>query len=146
VDDLAVFVRNVQCSNCGGQTALPDTILEQTIQRQSVWTEAGRQVNFACPGCNTLTRSLVFPGALLALPKGLYRDPDDLGFYLVSLPCENKDCESPAIVLAAVKYDKEPGIVLVEVARHWRNRSAQCPKEHLLKEPLEMGNWLRLPK
>jgi hypothetical protein len=100
-----VFMREVKCANCGTATRHLLPILERIIQLQSVSLKDGTHINYACPECNTLTRSLVVRGANVFREVDLSKFPDDLTLYGVSLQCAKTGCESRVILLAPVKRE-----------------------------------------
>ena len=132
----AVIIRQVVCENCGAPTWHLDSTLDKLIQHQSVMTNEGRRINYACPSCTALTSSLL--GKAQPVPQGeVSRFLAGLDSYIGSLECATPNCESRVILLVPSKG--EPDIA------DWRIDDAACEKGLLPKYPFQGGEWLRLP-
>lgn len=132
----AVIIREVKCENCGAPTWHRDSTIEKLIQHQSVMTNEGRRINFACPLCTVLTRALL--GPVQYVPQGeVSRFLADRDSYIGSFVCAKPDCESRVILLAPSKGEPDTA--------GWRIGDAACEKGHLPEYPFQGGEWLRLP-
>jgi hypothetical protein len=100
-----VFMGEVLCSYCEAMTRHRISILDEIIERQSKSYPDGTHINYVCPECNTLTRSLVVPGAKIIQGMDLSKHPEDLKIVFVSLQCAGKGCESRVILLAPMKVE-----------------------------------------
>jgi hypothetical protein len=130
-------MREVKCHNCGLTSRHLLPILEQIVQLQSVSSEDELYINYACPFCNKLTRSLVQHEKMFDFAEAeLLRFPDDMTEYAVSLGCAKVGCESPVILLAPVKLD------ITHLAQHigncWEPHGAACAKGHSPAQPFEV--------
>ena len=139
-----VFMREVQCVNCGKTTRHLLPILERIIQLQSGLSYGETYINYACPECNLLTRSLVVRGAKIFRDMDLSKFPVDLTLYAVSLKCAKTGCESRVILLAPVKREVSEEEWLRHAQTKWRNHSALCANKHQPIYPLEVHNWEKL--
>jgi hypothetical protein len=141
-----VFMREVECSMCGARTRHRITVLEEIIQHQSAPSDGGCYINYACPECSTLTRSLVIPGAKVFRGMDLSKFPEDLTVSFVSLECVGQGCESPVILLAAVKHEQGTDASTVGALSRWHNHNARCANDHAPHEPFDFRSSLRPPK
>ena len=135
------IMRQVRCHNCGLTTRHQIPILEQIVLLQSVSSEAGLYINYACPGCSTLTRSHVEPEAEIFEGVDLEKFPDDLTLYVVFLECAKTGCESPVILLAPVPSGPS---LLTEIQTSWTNRGALCAKHFAPLHPYLVRYWKKL--
>ena len=140
------FMREVKCANCGTTTRHLLPILERIIQLQSVSLKDGTHINYACPECNTLTRSLVVRGANVFREVDLSKFPDDLTLYGVSLQCAKTGCESRVILLAPVKREIGEDEFSTHMQTNWRNRSTLCANDHRPIYPLQIRDWMKWPQ
>jgi hypothetical protein len=140
-----VLLQEVRCEFCRDSTRHRMSILEEIIQRQSVLLPDGRYINFACPECNMLTRSPLRTARLFP-EVDLSKFPDDLRLYVVSLQCAEGNCESPVILLAAVKIEIEEADWTMHAQTNWHNHNAACANGHPPKAPLEIRGWMQPPK
>ena len=138
-----VFMREVQCGNCGSTTRHLLPILEKIIQLQSVLLNGETYINFACPECNLLTRSLVVPGAKVFHGVDLSKFPDNLELYAVTLLCAIDSCESRIQLLAPVKRAVIEQELPMHAQTNWRNRSAACPNNQPPVFPFRVGGWVK---
>jgi hypothetical protein len=141
-----VFMKEVQCVNCERNTRHLLPILERIIQLQSALSEGDTYINYACPQCNTLMRSLVVRGAKVFREVDLSKFPDDLTLYGVSLQCAKTGCESRVILLAPVKREISEEDLLTHMQTNWRNLSALCANNHRPIYPLEIHEWVKWPQ
>ena len=113
-------------------------MLQRMTQNPPATYEGGVYINYACPGCNNLSRADV-PKALLELDaKGRSTHPDDLIAFVVTLECETTGCQTPLAVFAPVKRDSIPDGFATHVAAQWKQHSAACPSGHPPRQPLKM--------
>jgi hypothetical protein len=138
-----VFMREVQCESCGSTTRHRTAILERIIQLQSVLLYGETYINFACPECNALTRSLVVPGAKVFREVDLSKFPDDLELYVVSLLCAIDSCESRIQLLAPVKRAVREEELPMHAQTNWRNHNAACLNNHPPSYPFRVGGWMK---
>jgi hypothetical protein len=132
----AVIIREVKCENCGEPTWHRDSTIEKLIQHQSVMAPEGRRINFACPACNVLTRSL--------LGKSQYIREEELSqflhgrdSYIGSFVCAKPDCESRVVLLVSSKDAPE--------TIDWNTLDAACENGYPPEYPFQDGEWMRLP-
>jgi hypothetical protein len=130
-----VNIRQVKCENCGEPTWLPGSTIEQLIQRQSVMTNEGRRINFACPLCTVLTRSLLVEARFV--PQGeVSRFLAGRDTYIGSFVCAKPSCVSRVILLAPSKGAPDTS--------SWSIGDAACEEGQLPNDPFQV-EWLRLP-
>jgi hypothetical protein len=138
-----VFMREVQCANCGTTTRHQLPILERIIQLQSAKLQGETYINYACPECNTLTRSLVARGAKVFVDMDLSAFPHDLTLYGVSLQCAKTGCESRVLLLALVKREIPEDELSTHMQTNWRNHGALCANDHRPIYPLQIREWVK---
>jgi hypothetical protein len=119
---------------------------EQAIAQQKSVCDARGHINYACPECNTLMRSLVVRGANVFREVDLSKFPDDLTLYGVSLQCAKTGCESRVILLAPVKREIDEDEFSTHMQTNWRNRSALCANDHRPIYPLQIRDWMKWPQ
>jgi len=132
----AIIIRQVKCENCGEPTWLHDSTIEELIQRQSVMTNEGRRINFACPLCTVLTRSLLVQARYI--PQGdISRFLAGRDSYIGSIVCAKPDCVSRVILLAPSKGEPDTA--------GWQIGDAACEEGQLPELPFQVEAWMRLP-
>lgn len=132
---MDVFMREIECANCGTLTRHPASTLERIIQHQSVLREDVRYINYACPECNTLTQSPILPAKVFR-DVDLSKFPADLTVEILSLECDATDCVSPVILLAGTKHKEGKPAFATAKMHLWRTHSAQCANHHPPRLPL----------
>lgn len=138
-----VPIREVICENCSCRTSQPFATLEPLLWLQATSSEDGIYINYACPGCGKLTRSLV--ESLKTLPEADFaKCPGDLTAYIVFLKCTKKSCDSPAIVLAPVKNTFGEADLMAHIRKNWTNHGAACAKGHPPAHPYDVRIWKHL--
>jgi len=134
-----LVMQQVHCPSCGKSGSHPKPMLQRITQNPPASYEDGVYINYACPGCNNLSRADV-PKALLPLDtKDRSRHPDDLIAFVVTLECEKSGCETPLVVFAPVKRGTIPDGFTTYVAAQWRQHSAACPNGHPPRQPLKVS-------
>ncbi len=142
---MDVFIREIECSNCGTLTRHRVSTLDEIIPRQSRSIGDEKHINYACPECNTLALSRVVRGAKIIRDMDLSKFPDDLRIFVVSLECDQKGCESPVILLAGVKAEILEAPPLIHMQTKWHNRSAVCESGNSPAFPLSIREVVKLP-
>ena len=132
---MLVFMRDVHCRNCGRPTRHPVAILKRIIELQSVSNGDGIWINYACPECNRLTRSLVAL-EIKAFEGLLSKFLDDVAECGVSLECAKSGCKSPVILLAPMRRDIDNRHRYVQ--ENWEQLSAACLQDFPPISPLEV--------
>lgn len=140
-----VFMREVECSNCGALTRHHSSILERIAALQSWWRQDALYINYACPECNLLTLSPVVPQGKIFQGVDLSKFPDDLTDWIVTLECEGKGCESRVILLGAVKRELGSEVSLLEGMNRWRIHNAQCQSNFAPASQLRLVHAEKLP-
>lgn len=141
-----IFMREVECPNCGKPTRNRASILEEIVERQSALHDGERYINYACPYCNLLTHARVEPRGKIWMEEDQRKFPADLTLYLVTLQCAKTDCESRVILLAPVKRGTGEEEWWNFAQTNWCNHSAVCANGHSPFYPLRFGDWLKLPQ
>ena len=140
-----VPIREVICDECSCRTSQPFSTLEPLLWLQANSSEDGIYINYACPTCGKLTRSLV--EAVKTLPQEDFAKCPGLGdltSYIVFLKCTKKSCDSPAIVLAPVKNTFVEADLMAHIRKNWTNHGAACAKGHAPAHPYEVRIWKHL--
>jgi len=135
------LLRDVVCGNCSRRTPQRLSTLEPILWLQATSSENGIYINYACPLCNTLTRSRLGSGAKSPQDADPAKSLDDLAVYIVFLKCANADCESPVILLAPVKNGVRDGDLMAHIRENWSNHGAACAKGHRPSHPYEVRVW-----
>ena len=131
-------MRTVQCHNCGSTSRHLVPTLERIIQLQSVTTGDDLFVNYACPQCSTLTRSLVDSGAKFFAGVDLSKFPDDMTEFGVLLGCASPNCESPVILLAPIPSTVDLDQLTQHIGTNWKTNGACCLKGFPPAQPFEI--------
>ena len=135
-----VPIREVICLHCSCATSQRFSTLEPILWLQAISSEDGIYINYACPACGKLTRSLV--ESLKTLPEAdAAKCPRDLTDYIVFLKCAKTSCESPVIVLAPAKKTFSEADLKTHIRSNWSNHGAACPKGHPPAHPYELHIW-----
>ena len=138
-----VFIRDVICTNCSCGTSQPLSTLEPILWLQALSSEDGIYINYACPTCGKLTRSIVEP--VKSLPDvDSAKCHHDLTACILFFKCTQKDCESPVIVLAPVKNTFHEADLTAHVRKNWTTDGAACAKGHPPAHPYEFHIWKQL--
>lgn len=135
---MQAFMEEVHCSTCGRPTRHLDSTLGRIVQLQSVSNEAGKWINYACPLCNSVTRSLVAPVVKIFDRVDLSKFPDDVIEFGVSLECAKSGCESPVILLAPMRRDIGEDRYLEYMQKNWTTQGAACLKGSVPLYPFEV--------
>ncbi|HKW34739.1 MAG TPA: hypothetical protein VJN92_17145 [Candidatus Acidoferrum sp.] len=138
-----VRIREVICLQCSCRTSQRLSTLEPILWLQALASEDGIYINYACPTCGKLTRSLV--ESVTTLPKvDSAKCHGDLTTYVVFLKCEKSGCESPVIVLAPVKNTFREADLAAHIRKNWATHDAACAKGHPPARPYESHIWKQL--
>jgi len=138
-----VLIRDVICLHCSCRTSQPLSALEPILWLQATSSEHGIYINYACPACGKLARSLVEP--VKTVPEAdSAKCPGDLTAHIVFIKCANTGCASPVIVLAPVKNTFREADLTAHILQHWTTHGAACAKGHPPAHPYEFHIWRQL--
>lgn len=116
----------VRCSTCRRPTPHLAPTLGQIVELQSVLSEDGRYINYACPLCNSVTRSPVVWGANVFEGADLSKFPGGLIEFAVILECAKSGCKSPVVLLAPMRSDIPEDKRQEYMQQNWMLQGAAC--------------------
>lgn len=134
-----LVMQQVHCPKCGQPSRHPKPMLQRMTLNPPAKYADGVYINYACPGCNHLSRGDV-PKALLELEtKVRSKHPDDLSAFVVTLECEKTGCKTPLEVFAPMKLGTSADALATHIAAQWKQHSAACPNGHPPRQPWKMS-------
>lgn len=139
-----VLIRDVICPNCSCRTSQRLSTLDPILWLQALSSENAIYINYACPACNKLARSLVEPPVKTLQDADSAKCPGDLTAYIVFLKCAKAGCESPVIVLAPVKSTFQEADLRAHIREKWNSLGAACASGHPPIHPYEFHIWKQL--
>lgn len=139
-----VRIREVICPHCSCRTSQRLSTLEPILWLQAISSEDGIYINYACPACSKLTRSLVASPVKTLQEADSANCPGDLTAYIVFLKCAKTACESPIIVLAPVKNKSREADLMAHIRENWATQGAACANAHPPAHPYEFHIWKQL--
>ena len=139
-----VRIREVICPHCSCRTSQRLSTLEPILWLQAISSEDGIYINYACPACRKLTRSLVLSPVKTLQEADSAKCPGDLTAYIVFLKCAKTGCESPIIVLAPVKDKFGEADLMSHIRENWTTQGAACANGHAPAHPYEFHIWKQL--
>ena len=139
-----VRIREVICPHCSCRTSQRLSTLEPILWLQAISSEDGIYINYACPACSKLTRSLVLSPVKTLQEAHSAKCPGDLTACIVFLKCEKTGCESPIIVLAPVKDKFGEADLMAHIRENWTTQGSACANGHPPAHPYEFHIWKQL--